>query len=104
MTISNYFAFIYLALIFFPNIISFGLFGYDKHQAVYKNWRIPEFILLLAAFFNGGFGALCGMIFFNHKTKKNLFLFAVPILMILQIAVAIIVNMVFAFTQLPFLP
>jgi uncharacterized membrane protein YsdA (DUF1294 family) len=99
----NYFAFIYLALIFFPNIISFGLFGYDKHQATFKGWRIPEFILLLSAFFNGAFGALCGMVFFNHKTKKTLFLVSVPILLVLQLTVAIVTIIIYSYTRIPFL-
>lgn len=86
----NIIAFIFLGLWFFPNIISFGLFGYDKHQATFKGWRIPEFILLLAAFFNGAFGALCGMVFFKHKTSKPLFLYLVPVLLFLQLIVSII--------------
>ena len=97
----NLFVFIFLALIFFPNIISFALFGYDKHQAEYQNWRIPEFVLLMAAFFNGAFGALCGMVFFNHKTRKNLFLFTVPILLLLQLAVAIIANIIYGYLDYP---
>lgn len=97
----DYISLLYLGLIFFPNVISFGLFGYDKHRATYEKWRIPEFILLLSAFFNGAFGALCGMVFFNHKTKKKLFLIAVPILLFLQLAVAIICKMFFSVFQQP---
>ncbi|MBR1449346.1 MAG: DUF1294 domain-containing protein [Prevotella sp.] len=97
----DYLALVYLGLIFFPNVISFALFGYDKHQATYQKWRIPEFVLLLFAFLNGAFGALCGMVFFKHKTKKNLFLFTVPILLFLQLAVAIVARLIISPFQTP---
>lgn len=97
----DYYALLYLGLLFFPNVISFALFGYDKHRATYEKWRIPEFVLLMSAFFNGAFGALCGMVFFNHKTKKKMFLICVPILLFLQLAVAIVCKIFISIFQQP---
>ena len=35
----------------------FVLFAYDKHCAVNAKWRVPESVLLLAAFSGGSLGA-----------------------------------------------
>lgn len=71
--------------IFFANIVAFALFGYDKHQAHYHLWRIPEIVLILSCVPLSAFGSLCGMIVFNHKTRKSLFMIAVPLLVFVQV-------------------
>ena len=71
--------------IFSANVVAFALYGYDKHQAHYHEWRIPEIVLLLAAVPLSAFGALCGMVIFSHKTRKTLFLVAIPVLLLLQV-------------------
>lgn len=73
-------------VIFAMNVLAFGLFGYDKHGAVCRSWRIPELVLLLATLFLGAFGSLCGMIVFHHKTRKPIFTAGVPVLLFLQVA------------------
>jgi len=55
------------------NLLSLGAFGFDKHRAGVKAWRIPERTLLLLALF-GPFGALAGMYIFRHKTRHTRFL------------------------------
>lgn len=72
------------------SLLTFVLFGWDKHLAVYHKTRIPEFILLLFSFLGGAFGGLCGMIIFRHKTLHKIFLIFVPIFLFLQLAVDII--------------
>ena len=47
------------------NIVAFLLFGIDKKRSIDQKYRIPEKILL--------------GISFHHKTKKNKFLFLVPL-------------------------
>lgn len=82
-----------LICIFILSVITFLLFGYDKHCAVYEKRRIPEFLLLALSFVGGAFGALCAMVFFQHKTKHTSFLVCVPAFMCLQLLAEIILRM-----------
>jgi len=85
---------IFLFLAFFiMNLLTFALFAWDKHLAVYNKTRIPEAILLLFAFLDGAFGALCAMILFRHKTVHKMFTISVPILVILQLTVIILYRL-----------
>lgn len=79
-----------LLIIYASSLLTFSLFGWDKHLAVYGKMRIPEFILLLFAFLGGAFGALCGMTFFRHKTLHKMFLICVPVFLLLQLAAVIV--------------
>ncbi len=72
----------YLLLI---NILSFVMYGIDKRRAVRGKWRISEKTLLLAAFAGGSIGALAGMCFFHHKTRKLKFLILVPLALVLHL-------------------
>ena len=56
------------------------MYGIDKWKAKSGRWRIPEKVLLLAAFAGGSVGALAGMMMFRHKTKKAKFVISVPII------------------------
>lgn len=76
----------YIFIIYWVSVIAFGLYGWDKHNAVYGKWRIPEAVLLCAAIFGGGWGALMGMLLFRHKTKHLLFTICNPICFVLQLA------------------
>lgn len=79
-----------LLAIYVMSLLTFALYGWDKHLAVYQKTRIPEFILLLFSFLGGAFGALCAMIFFKHKTTHKIFLICVPIFLILQLSLDIL--------------
>ena len=57
----------------FVNIAAFGMYGIDKQKAIRKQWRIPEAQLLAVAAIGGSAGALLGMQFFHHKTRKYVF-------------------------------
>ncbi len=74
-----------LPAILLLNLSSFLMFGYDKQQAKAGLWRISEKNLLLISI-AGPFGAYAGMQIFRHKTQKNLFTIAIPLLIILQLA------------------
>lgn len=54
-------------------IFTFCLYGIDKAKAKKRARRISEKTLLSFSFF-APFGALAGMWFFRHKTKKLYFL------------------------------
>ncbi|SIR51079.1 MULTISPECIES: DUF1294 domain-containing protein [unclassified Chryseobacterium] len=56
------------------NLITFGVFGFDKWQAQKHQWRISENTLLLLSILGGILGAASGMILFNHKVSKKSFL------------------------------
>nr|WP_315035532.1 DUF1294 domain-containing protein [uncultured Chryseobacterium sp.] len=55
------------------NLITFGVFGFDKWQAQRHQWRISENTLLGLSLI-GAIGAALGMIIFNHKVSKKSFL------------------------------
>ena len=75
---------IYLLII---NVITFIVFGTDKHAAIYGKWRTKEATLFLLAFFGGSLGALLAMKVFRHKTKKAEFLIGIPVLLVVNIIV-----------------
>lgn len=67
------------------NLFVFLFYGIDKWKAVHHRWRISESMLLGASVF-GIFGALLGMVFWHHKTKKPKFYLGIPVIMILEAA------------------
>lgn len=64
------------------------MYGIDKWKAKSGRWRIPEKVLLLAAFAGGPVGALAGMMMFRHKTKKAKFVISVPIFFVIHCVIA----------------
>lgn len=75
----------YLIILLAWNIIVMFIYGIDKMQAKREKRRISEKALLLCAFLLGGYGAVFGMILFNHKTSKIKFRILVPIAMAITI-------------------
>lgn len=73
---------VYLIII---NIVAFGMYGIDKQKAIKKQWRIPEAKLLAVAAIGGSAGALLGMQFFYHKTRKWKFRLGVPLILAVQL-------------------
>lgn len=57
----------YLVLI---NVLTFVIYGLDKNFARRGSFRISENTLFLFSLLGGSLGAIIGMIFFRHKTKK----------------------------------
>ena len=81
----KYLLLVYLAVM---SLIAFAAFGLDKFKAKTNRWRIPERILFLLAILGGGVGAFLGMKVFRHKTRHSQFVFGIPAIMILQLALA----------------
>lgn len=77
---------VYLFLI---NVLGYLLMLADKHKARKKQWRIPEATLMSVAALGGSVGSLLGMYHFRHKTKHPKFYIGIPLLLLLQIAVAV---------------
>ena len=81
----KYLLLVYLAVM---SLIAFAAFGLDKFKAKTNRWRIPERTLFLLAILGGGVGAFLGMKVFRHKTWHSQFVFGIPAIMILQLALA----------------
>lgn len=71
------------------NIASFFLYGIDKYKAKKGRWRISEAILLLMAVIGGSIGAWAGMRLWHHKTMHKRFKYGIPIIIIIQVALAV---------------
>ena len=78
---------IYLLIL---NILGFAFMGIDKRRAIRSAFRIPEATLFAIAILGGSIGSILGMHLFRHKTKHWYFLFGMPIILILQIALAVL--------------
>ena len=75
------------------NAVTFIVYGIDKYKAKHAKWRISEATLLLLAVVGGSIGAWCGMKVWHHKTMHKKFKYGVPIIFILQVALAVwIIN------------
>ncbi len=70
------------------NVVTFCIYGIDKYKAQHAKWRIPEATLLLLAAIGGSIGAWCGMKVWHHKTMHKKFKYGVPVIIILQLALA----------------
>lgn len=96
------------------NIATFFLYGIDKYKAKKDNrrqaesniklalniaearrrktivkWRISEATLLLMAVVGGSIGAWTGMRLWYHKTMHKKFKYGIPVIIILQVALAV---------------
>lgn len=71
------------------NAAGFVLMLVDKYKAKKNLWRIPEKTLLLTALIGGSIGAYAGMQLFRHKTKHPQFYIGIPVIMALQIMLAV---------------
>ena len=74
------------------NITTFFLYGIDKYKAKKGKWRISEATLLLMAAIGGSIGAWVGMRVWHHKTMHKKFMYGIPIIIIIQIAVLVYLH------------
>ena len=71
------------------NIATFFLYGIDKYKAKKGRWRISEATLLMMAAIGGSLGAWAGMRLWHHKTMHKKFKYGIPIIIIIQVALAV---------------
>ena len=71
------------------NIVTFLLYGIDKYKAKKGKWRISEATLLMMAVIGGSIGAWSGMRLWHHKTMHKKFKYGIPVIIILQVALAV---------------
>ena len=62
----------------------------DKRKAQKDLWRIPERTLMAVAVIGGSIGTLLGMNLFRHKTKHEKFRIGIPIILSVQILLAVL--------------
>lgn len=79
---------IYLIIV---NAVGFVLMLADKKKAIKGAWRIPEATLLGVAAIGGSLGAFAGMRLFRHKTKHAKFYIGIPVIILLQVGIAVAV-------------
>ncbi len=79
-------ALVYLALV---NVIAFAVYGADKRRAKKDKRRVPEKTLFLLAIIGGSVGALAGMYTFRHKTRHWYFVWGIPSILVIQIALTV---------------
>ncbi len=70
------------------NVVTFFMYGVDKWKAKRSKWRIREAALLLLAALGGSIGAWLGMKVWRHKTMHKKFKYGIPLIIILQVAIA----------------
>ena len=74
------------------NITSFFLYGIDKYKAKKGKRRISEATLLMMAAIGGSIGAWAGMRLWHHKTMHKKFNYGIPIIIIMQVALAVYLH------------
>lgn len=84
---------VYLIIV---SLIGFAIMGIDKSKAKKNQWRIPERNMFLTAACGGAIGVWAGMEYFRHKTKHNKFVYGIPFILFVQVAL-FIVLIVFKF-------
>lgn len=84
---------IWLGYLIILNMIGMGVMWADKRKAEKGAWRIPEKILFLVSILGGSIGTWVGMYLFRHKTKHWYFVVGMPLILVLQIAVAVFIYL-----------
>lgn len=96
----NVISYIVLYLIII-NLAGFIIMGIDKLKAKKRAWRIPESTLFVTALIGGSLGTTIGMHLFHHKTRHWYFLYGMPAILLIQIA--IIVALIYSPIQITIL-
>ena len=71
------------------NLIGFALMGIDKYKAKKRAFRIPEATLFIIAVIGGSIGSILGMYTFRHKTRHRSFVYGMPFILLVQIALIV---------------
>lgn len=72
------------------NLIGFISMYLDKRKSKKHLWRIPEATLFIIALIGGSIGSLIGMYTFRHKTRHWYFVYGMPAILIIQIAIVVL--------------
>lgn len=80
---------VFAFIMIFINLAGFIVVAVDKLKARRKAWRIPERTLFWFALIGGSVGVYAGLLTFRHKTRKWYFMWGIPFIFLIQIAIAI---------------
>lgn len=80
---------IVLIYLFIVNAAALLVMLVDKLSAKKNLWRIPERTLIGLAAIGGSVGMLFGMYAFRHKTRHLKFFLGIPLILAMQIVLAI---------------
>ena len=83
----NYFLIYLAAVSLFAVIITV----FDKIRAMRGGWRVRESTLLIVSALGGSIAMLLTMLLIRHKTRKPKFMLGIPLIIILQVAAAVLV-------------
>ena len=83
---------IYLAVI---SLIAVILTVSDKLRAIRHRYRISEFTLMLFSALGGSIAMLLTMLLIHHKTRHIKFMVGIPVIIILQLVIALVIWKVF---------
>ena len=79
---------IFAFFLYVLNLLTFAIMGADKHAAKANLRRVPERMLFLLALLGGALGGTVGMFYFHHKTKHWYFVVGMPLILLIQAALA----------------
>ena len=77
------------------NLLAILLTVSDKRRSIRHRFRIPEKVLFLVALLGGSVGEYAAMRTIRHKTLHKRFMWGLPAIMILQVAAAVGVYILF---------
>ncbi|HIW74911.1 MAG TPA: DUF1294 domain-containing protein [Firmicutes bacterium] len=70
------------------SLVSAAATVWDKHRAKAHKWRVPEATLLLLAALGGSAAMYLTMRAVRHKTRRRKFMVGIPVIFVLQLALA----------------
>ena len=73
------------------NAVGFIIMGMDKRRAKKHAFRIPEATLFTIAVIGGCLGSIIVMYYFHHKTRHWYFVYGMPLILILQVALLVFI-------------
>lgn len=74
------------------NLLAIVLTVSDKVRAKKGKWRIPENLLLFVGLLGGAAGEYITMRIIHHKTRHKQFMITLPVFILLQAALALLVE------------
>ena len=79
---------IFLIYLLVMNLLGLAVMAADKSRARRQAWRIPEKTLFAVSLLGGSIGTWAGMYLFHHKTKHWYFVIGMPLILLVQLALA----------------